>query len=107
MSLKLHRPAPPQKRPISRIGKHVKSRIDTTTYTLQSVSSALAARNASILVVLFAIVTSLALGLSLNTSRDIYHINHQTLDAQEFRKLNHLPSSTKTTTSTLAIRVLL
>lgn len=63
--------------------------------TLQSISSALAARNTSILVVLIAIVTSLVLGLSLNTSRDIYHINHQSLDAQEFRKLNHLPSATQ------------
>lgn len=43
---------------------------------------------------LFAI--GLALGLLLNTSRDIYHINHQSLDADEFRKLNHLPNGAQT-----------
>ena len=58
-----------------------------------TISTALTARSTSILVLLFAI--GLALGLGLNTSRDIYHIHHQTLDADEFRKLNHLPSASQ------------
>lgn len=59
-----------------------------------SVSAALTARTTSILLLLFAI--GLALGLALNTSRDIYHISHQSLDADEFRKLNHLPGTSQT-----------
>ncbi|SNX81873.1 uncharacterized protein MEPE_00578 [Melanopsichium pennsylvanicum] len=61
-------------------------------YTMfSSLSSAVATRTTTIIVALFAI--GLVLGLSLNTSRDIYHIHHRSLDAGEFRKLNHLPES--------------
>ncbi|SJX60590.1 uncharacterized protein SRS1_11819 [Sporisorium reilianum f. sp. reilianum] len=59
-----------------------------------SFSAALTARTTSIVVLLFAV--GLALGLALNTSRDIYHISHQSLDADEFRKLNHLPGTSQT-----------
>ncbi|SPO20220.1 uncharacterized protein UTRI_00616_B [Ustilago trichophora] len=57
-------------------------------------STAMTIRTTSVIVMLFAI--GLALGLLLNTSRDIYHINHQSLDADEFRKLNHLPNAAQT-----------
>ena len=60
----------------------------------QAFSSAVTARTTSVVVLLFAI--GLALGLFLNTSRDIYHIHHQSLDADEFRKLNHLPQAAQT-----------
>lgn len=57
----------------------------------RSFPTALTARTTSLVVMLLAI--GLALGLLLNTSRDIYHIHHQSLDADEFRKLNYLPST--------------
>ena len=57
-------------------------------------STAVTTRTMSIVVMLFGI--GLALGLVLNTSRDIYHINHHSLDADEFRKLNHLPNAVQT-----------
>lgn len=56
--------------------------------------TAVTTRTMSIVVMLFGI--GLALGLVLNTSRDIYHINHHSLDADEFRKLNHLPNAVQT-----------
>ncbi|SAM61423.1 uncharacterized protein UBRO_12331 [Ustilago bromivora] len=66
--------------------------LSTSMHTLvESFSAALTAKSTSIMAMLLAI--GLALGLLLNTSRDIYHINHQTLDADEFRKLNYLPTA--------------
>ncbi|KAJ1030144.1 hypothetical protein NDA16_001056 [Ustilago loliicola] len=58
---------------------------------VESFSAALTAKSTSIMMMLLAI--GLSLGLLFNTSRDIYHINHQTLDADEFRKLNYLPNA--------------
>ncbi|EST06477.1 hypothetical protein PSEUBRA_004378 [Kalmanozyma brasiliensis GHG001] len=60
---------------------------------LQSFSAVLRANVLSIMVMVLAV--GLATGLMLNTSRDIYHIHRHTLDAEEFRKLNHLPTSTQ------------
>ncbi|KAJ1028862.1 hypothetical protein NDA18_002886 [Ustilago nuda] len=66
--------------------------LSTSMHTLvESFSAALTAKSTSIMAMPLAI--GLALGLLLNTSRDIYHINHQTLDADEFRKLNYLPTA--------------
>ncbi len=50
---------------------------------LHSFSAAVTSRTMHLAVLLFAI--GLSLGLLLNTSRDIYHVNHQSLDADEFR----------------------
>lgn len=61
---------------------------------LGSLYTALTARTASVIILLIAI--GLTFGLALNTSRDIYHISHHTLDADEFRKLNHLPGASQT-----------
>ncbi|KAJ9476636.1 hypothetical protein PHBOTO_000296 [Pseudozyma hubeiensis] len=60
---------------------------------LKHASAVLVARSTTMLVALFTI--GLAIGLVLNTSRDIYHISHQMLDADEFRKLNHAPGASQ------------
>ncbi|SPO21139.1 uncharacterized protein UTRI_00616 [Ustilago trichophora] len=72
----------------------VKSASTSLHALLHTLSTAVTSRTTSVIVVLFAV--GLALGLLLNTSRDIYHINHQSLDADEFRKLNHLPNAAQT-----------
>ncbi|TKY90769.1 hypothetical protein EX895_000767 [Sporisorium graminicola] len=73
---------------------HAKTNLMPLHTVFSSFSAALSTRKTSIVVLLFAI--GLALGLMLNTSRDIYHISHQSLDADEFRKLNHLPGTSQT-----------
>ncbi|GAC73781.1 hypothetical protein PANT_9d00263 [Moesziomyces antarcticus T-34] len=61
----------------------------STRTSLYHIVAAVRAR--STLVAILVLIIGLSIGLMLNTSRDLYHINDYALDADEYRKLNHPP----------------
>lgn len=59
-----------------------------------SLSTLMESKIVSACVILFSV--GLALGLIFNTSRDIYHVNQYSFNAETFRRLNHLPNTSQT-----------